>query len=47
MENFDKVGKFENIAENSEGSTQEKMSIYGDSLEASQNRRTAAIEEFT
>jgi TP901 family phage tail tape measure protein len=47
MENYDQVGKFENIAQNSEGSTKEKMDIYGDSLEASQNRKTAAIEEFT
>jgi hypothetical protein len=47
MENYDQVGKFENIAENSEGSTQEKMDIYGDSLEAAKNRRIAAIEEFT
>lgn len=47
MENYDQVGKFENIAENSEGSTQEKMDIYSDSVEASKNRRTAAIEEFT
>jgi hypothetical protein len=28
MENYDQVGKFENIAENSEGSTKEKMDIY-------------------
>lgn len=47
MENYDQVGKFENIAENSEGSTKEKMDIYGDSVEASKNRRTAAVEEFT
>lgn len=47
MQNFDKVGEFENIAENSEGSTQEKMDIYGDSVEASKNRMTAAVEEFT
>lgn len=47
MENYDQVDKFENIAENSEGSTAEKMDIYGDSVEASQNRKTAAIEEFT
>ena len=47
MSNFDQVGKFENIAENSAGSTQKKMDIYGDSVEASKNRMTAAIEEFT
>ena len=47
MSNFDQVGKFENIAKNSEGSTQEKMDIYSDSVEASKNRRTAAIEEIT
>lgn len=47
MENFNEVGKFENIAENSQGSTQEKMDIYSNSLEAAKNRRTAAVEEFT
>ena len=47
MSNFDQVGKFENIAKNSEGSTKEKMDIYSDSVEASKNRRTAAIEEMT
>lgn len=47
MENYDQVGKFEDIAENSEGSTKEKMDIYGDSLEAAQNRKMVAIEEFS
>jgi hypothetical protein len=47
MENYDEVGKFESIAEQSSGSTGEKMSIYGDSVEASKNRLTAATEEFT
>jgi hypothetical protein len=47
MENYDEVGKFEKIAENSEGSTKEKMDIYSNSLEAAKNRRTAAIEGFT
>ena len=47
LENFDQVSKFENVAENSEGTTQEKMAIYGDSVEASKARRTAAVEEFT
>ena len=47
MSNFDQVDKFERIAENSAGSTAQKMDIYSDSLEASQNRKTAAIEEFT
>ena len=47
MENYDQVGKFEEIAANSEGSTEEKMDIYSDSLEASKNRVTVAVEEFT
>jgi hypothetical protein len=47
MENYDQVGKFENISENSEGSTKEKMDIYGDSVEASKNRLTAAVEGWT
>ena len=47
MENFDSVGKFESIAEKSKGSTKDKMDIYGDSVEASKNRMTAATEEFT
>ena len=47
MENFDQVSKFEDVAEKSEGTTKEKMDIYGDSVEASKARRTAAVEEFT
>lgn len=47
MENYDEVGKFEEIAEGSAGSTAKKMDIYSDSLEASKNRKTAAVEEFT
>ena len=47
MENYDEVGKFERIAENSAGSTAQKMDIYSDSLEASKNRVTAATEELT
>ena len=47
MENYDEVGQFENIAESSEGSTEEKMDIYGDSVEASKNRLTVAVEGWT
>jgi hypothetical protein len=47
MENFDEVDKFERIAENSAGSTAQKMDIYSDSLEASKNRVAAATEELT
>lgn len=47
MSNFDQVSKFERIAENSAGSTAQKMDIYGDSLEASKARVIAATESLT
>ena len=47
MENFDQVEKFERIAEESAGTTAEKMDIYSDSLEASKNRVKVATEQLT
>lgn len=46
FENWDKVGKFAEIAGNAQGTASEKMLAYNDSLEASQKRVTAAFEEF-
>lgn len=47
FENWDKVQKYSKIAENSYGTATKKMEAYNDSLEASQNKVTAAIEKAT
>lgn len=47
FENWDKVQKYSKIAETSYGTAAQKMEAYNDSLEASQNRVTAAIEKAT
>lgn len=46
MENYDQVNKFRNVAKNSTGSADEKMEYYKDSVEASRNRLTAALEKL-
>ena len=46
MDNYNMVLEAQQVALNSNGSATEKMTIWNESLEASQNRLTAAIQEF-
>lgn len=46
MDNYNMVLEAQKIALDSNGSATEKMTIWNESLEASQNRLTAAIQEF-
>lgn len=46
MSNYDQVSKYEQIAENSYGSAQEKMKAYTDSTEASIKRIQNGLEKF-
>ena len=46
FENWTSVEKAKKITEQSEGSSDEKMEYYKDSVEASRNRLTAALEKL-
>ena len=46
MENYDQVETYRDVAENSTGSADEKMEYYKNSVEASQNRLTTALENL-
>ena len=46
FENWSSVEKAKKITEQSEGSSDEKMEYYKDSVEASRNRLTAALEKL-
>lgn len=46
FENWDQVENFANISANSYGTAQEKMEAFTDSIEASQNRLTVAMERW-
>lgn len=46
FENWDDVAKYAEIAENAYGTATEKMEAYTDSIEASKQRMTTAVEEW-
>jgi TP901 family phage tail tape measure protein len=47
FENWDDVAKYAEIAENAYGTATEKMEAYTDSIEASKQRMTTAVEEWS
>lgn len=46
LQNWEQVGKYEDIASNAYGTAEKKMEAFTDSVEAAKNRVTVAVEEW-